>query len=1618
MITQSDPSPTLPARATRQRKPATDANYVYDVPAGAIASSSWSSAPPSASSTSFPSAPTAPTNVAAQPLASPSKRRRSNSAGSPNSQPRKRSKGKSGKTGGGDVKAGKKGKERSGRVSKTKGIEREIEEETAEEAFLEAIAEEAEEEDGAPESSDTEYTPDLDADDGLGTGSSVTDGERAAPKKRRRTRRGVKANGRGGKKGKGKGGEKSNVEPAPDDVPTVEQHRPLTAQETRRVFTAGAPSSSPLRPTEAQRTSFFDKIGQVQAEWKTDDAQVAKELATWDADWARTKAIAAQNGVQLDDRRRIERVATECETALTDPRSSYRSYASPPSPSGSDVQPALVLMHYAPSPTVLPEGRRHSQAPHENKTTRKHQEAGLGSGGIAFLDLDQQSFRIPSYDKLGETKVGHPPPEKDAPPRVNEEIWKEVRQPRLHDTLIRRMNGSLAYLTLTHVEGTHAAHPTRAALREIKKDPALDVFEESVAFKHEGVKNGEGWWAKGEESIWIGDKETKRIIALVIISKHPRFTMMRRLGRQQKQWDAAFGLDAIFSYERLPRTTRRVSLLGLVLLDLVLLDLDLLGGLLAILACRILKVDRSVSDLVRARLALATLSRRDHLGPIPPNSFAPVHPEPVRLARLPACPPSSSPSSPAPFAEPPALFEGVGLDETGLAVMCHGIWPGGTNAGCDEEERKRRREAISEKGRLWWASLSKEGQERQLQPMRQGHDAWLASGGGAERTARSAATNKKNRAKKRDDALAAACDLDKAVLAEAESVSSLRKALGKEYLALCRRLDAPTPPSDRDESRGWGCRDRDSIATTCPRPTASSPVPSSTVPDAERARLRPGMKRRFSRSLTSLVSLVPRRPDESADDAADDEATKLSKWHAKGKAKLIKAFKPPQNSSGSASRVATPGADDDVSFRVSSRSRSYSAPLFLPPHVLEDEVASRRVPPTSPPVAHPRIEDDSAKDESPYPSAFNTCPSSPILDSGFASSTPNPAISTTLDPSSLVFELVAEPEPEPDLFARLPREVQLRVFRALLEACEEEWRKEVKEGRWTGEKACERWGDGRVRGWRELVKMGRVCRLWRSLSLDGQLWSTAPAASLIGATSYSSASLLSLAVGAGGFVKTFDARGLGKSLDWATLAWMIVPLDGASDTGLTNLTSIDLTGCTSLTSASLTSLLSHSPHLLRLAVPNLRCVDNSHMATLGSSCPHLVHLDVSRCPNLRGPALQKLPHPPQPPQNTLSRPFTSEDLLGGLVTLKAAGLSGVNGSDLASFLSRHRRLVTLDLSWCRGITDNGLKTAVQQLSPSDSANLSSPSASKRVFPSLRHLNLSACHSISSLGLSHLAGTVPNLEILELSRLGSGLRTDGLARLVASCPKLRKLDIEDADQAGDDVLHALVGVGDATGAPNLEHLVISACTGLTDPAIAAVARGCLKLRVLEADTTAISDRTAKEFVQLARERASQAQKDAVSRKGDADPLLASKYPAVLSLLDNRQTGRRLSRDLGSANLRCRIGQRGHWTNVVGGYLDEDDASHAQESPAKKKLQAPLSECDESRVVVRSFYSNLAIDAALAIREASAAKKRQAKAGGGGGEPRQGALRTRAMSDSEVLRRTDTGDEDGRVACVIS
>ncbi|GAA6047765.1 hypothetical protein JCM3770_001767 [Rhodotorula araucariae] len=820
---------------------------------------------------------------------------------------------------------------------------------------------------------------------------------------------------------------------------------------------------------------------------------------------------------------------------------------------------------------------------------------------------------------------------------------------------------------------------------------------------------------------------------------------------------------------------------------------------------------------------------------------------------------------------------------------------------------------------------------------------------------------------------------------------------------------------------------------------------SMAVSSGETVSQRQPFKRRFSRSLTSFqATLLPTSGDimrdtSDADADADADAdetsdgSKLAKWRAKGKAKLVGAFKlatrelPP---------CSPPGSSPATVRRTHSRSRSHSAPLFLPrdtsgaagePNQHYVPAASltalypvRRWSPAAAPTSPAAVLAlEQVTCDSPVQSAFATCPSSPSPhDSAFAS-LPNAS------------QLLAPPSPRPPLpvnhFDWLPRELQLRVFRAVIEVCEDDWRKEVRAGRWVGTRAAERWSDGRARGPREVINLGRVCKLWRALSLDGQLWATAPATSLLGGDTFTRDGLGALLQHARPFITTLDARGLGETVDSGSLSSLVY----GPETGLRK---IDLTGCTSLTSSTLSRLLALSPRLVELVVPGLPCVSTHHVGMLWMHCPRLARLDVSRCPSLTAYWLLNLPY--APPRSSSASPLPPSPQRG-LKSLKASNLRGMDHLVLATLLQRHPGLETLDVSSCAQVQSDALHQAIANRPlPASSAGpsqvgvhgstplVSAPPPEQQVYHALRHLNLSGCKLITSGGLLRLAGALPNLEILELSRIGAALRAGGLAQLLASCTALRKLDLEDASEATDEVLLALVpSPRDSTGAPNLTHLLISGCKTFSDGAIAAIAleRGCDRLRVLEADGTALSPRTAKAFVRLARERARVAQAAACARPGQADPLAARTCPAVLTVLDNRETGRSLSRDVGSAELlRPRNGQRGHWTRAVELYHgDDDDAvlGGAGAAAGRATGAGALRECDPSRVVVRSFYSNLAVDAARVARDAREAKER---APPGGAAKGPGALlRTRAMSDSEIVRHTRAADgADGRVGCVIA
>ncbi|GAA5955571.1 hypothetical protein JCM3765_006818 [Sporobolomyces pararoseus] len=594
----------------------------------------------------------------------------------------------------------------------------------------------------------------------------------------------------------------------------------------------------------------------------------------------------------------------------------------------------------------------------------------------------------------------------------------------------------------------------------------------------------------------------------------------------------------------------------------------------------------------------------------------------------------------------------------------------------------------------------------------------------------------------------------------------------------------------------------------------------------------------------------------------------------------------------------------------------------------------------------------------------------------------------------------------------LPLELQIRVMQALLEVCEEDWQSEVEEGTWRGAKARERWSEGEARGRRELARIAKVSKSWRRLSLDAQLWANGPATSSIGADAQSLQSVVSLFQESGPSIKKLELQGYGKSLNWSILEQIVT---AASVNGLTNLTSINLRGCNSLSSRSITNLLSPSPQLTFVDLYALPQVVPSHIELLASQCRRLKSLNISRCRNLPASSLLVL-------TDTAISPSRS------LTSLSVSALSGMSNEVVFAIWTKQPKLESIDISFSPQLTDEVFKRittssdsvdrAVQPESQRPySSSTSSFDPKTRSFPYLKSLNLTGCTSLTSLSLSYfvlprtssfasatLGSLVPSLLQLQLSRLSPSFDTSNhLSSFLESVrPTLVKLDLEDGINLTDQVLQSL------ETSEKLETLILNSCSRFTDQAILGIIRRCKILKVLEVDGTEVSDATAKEFVLIVKERKAQKLKEGKVEEETGSAVKEKRYaveiPTVLSILDNRLTGRRLHREIGNSLIRPRIGYRGHWTGAaVGFYHDGNEEGDEGAEGSKGVLKNRLEECEGDKTVVRSFYSSLEVDAANAVRRAREEKKERGAKGG--------MLRIRAMSDSILLANGGRGGGGG-------
>ncbi|KAG9222374.1 hypothetical protein CCMSSC00406_0002709 [Pleurotus cornucopiae] len=550
----------------------------------------------------------------------------------------------------------------------------------------------------------------------------------------------------------------------------------------------------------------------------------------------------------------------------------------------------------------------------------------------------------------------------------------------------------------------------------------------------------------------------------------------------------------------------------------------------------------------------------------------------------------------------------------------------------------------------------------------------------------------------------------------------------------------------------------------------------------------------------------------------------------------------------------------------------------------------------------------------------------------------------------------------------LPRELKLYIFQALVHLHEEDYSRAVRDGTWSMMKASSskgRWV-GRDRGARELVKLSRVSRSWQSITLDGQLWVDLD---LKAFPAMPTSLIKRLAETGGRFIRSVDLAGNGhiSSSALITLAdSLCLDATPSSPLAYTQLTTVNLQGCSALTTRSLHHLLIRSPSLQKLVLKGLQAVTNMTLEILAVYCRRLTILDVSRCTNMDAEGVR-----------SMAKAFVTRGDHLLLKTLRLSGLKYATDSMMSVLGRAAPYLEVLDLSYARQLHNSALEAFVACNDTDTEEELglkivtltareigresTDYNKCRRRVTRLRHLCLSSCILLTDTACANLAHSVPKLEFLELAGICTSLKDDGLVTLLNTTPLVRRLDVEDAVELTDSFLAAITPASPearASASPSapvvqtgqmLEHLIISSASEMSNTALAALVRNCTRLRVLEADATNISSNVVKEFVRLSQKR----------------HMINAKVVAV----DCRAVSESMVRSLTTLT-RPRLGWRAHEARRLR-FLDARDTRDG----VAEELKIGQDECDEERVVIKTFYSWQTVDAVRADREKR--RKRQAR-----------------------------------------
>lgn len=354
---------------------------------------------------------------------------------------------------------------------------------------------------------------------------------------------------------------------------------------------------------------------------------------------------------------------------------------------------------------------------------------------------------------------------------------------------------------------------------------------------------------------------------------------------------------------------------------------------------------------------------------------------------------------------------------------------------------------------------------------------------------------------------------------------------------------------------------------------------------------------------------------------------------------------------------------------------------------------------------------------------------------------------------------------------------------------------------------------------REIVRCSAVSKAWHKTCFDGQLWSILDTTNFY--QSIPADALVGIITSAGPFVRDLNLRGCVQLRE----RWHARGLSDACR----NLENFCLEGCR-IDRTSIHNFLYQNNRLAHINLCGLAGATNSAMKIIAANCPRLEHLNVSWCNNIDSRGLKRI-----------------VEACPNLKDLRASEIRGWDDVEFTHQIFLRNSLERLILMNCDTLTDESLAVLMEGRDSEVDYLSGRPIVPPR---KLKHLDLTRCRGITDQGVRTFVNNLPEIEGLQLSKC-HGIVDATLTELLPTTPMLTHLDLEELEDLTNAVLHSL---SNAACAQRLCHLSLSYCENLGDAGMLPVLKSCTNLRSLEMDNTRISDLVLTEAAAMIRQRA--------------------------------------------------------------------------------------------------------------------------------------------------------------------